>query len=304
MKVLKQVILCGVLLLNGGCAIRGIFSPSCQLVYSLWKSVMDDIGADIYMVDCDGENKVQLTDDLGDDFNPDWSPDGNQIVFDSNRDGNWEIYIMNADGSEQRNFSNYPLAIDLNPAWSPDGEWIAFYSDRDGDLEIYIQAVEGGETIQVTDNQYEDIDPTWSPEGDQLAFLQARDEHGVLFELAIVSLDDLSIERVLLDIQPIRRPAWSPDGRWIAFPANVGRHEEIFVVDIETWEYVQLTHVLGDGLTEINGSPSWSPDGSLIIFDSNRKFKGYEIYMMNSEGSEVEVITSVGIVQSSPDWRP
>lgn len=88
------------------------------------------------------EGQSGLTNSQPDDSDLFWSPDGKMVVFNSNRDGNWEIYIMNADGSEQTNLTNNP-ADDGFPSWSPDGKIIAFQSYRDGNGEIYIMNADG-----------------------------------------------------------------------------------------------------------------------------------------------------------------
>lgn len=84
------------------------------------------------------EGEVTLTNNHAKDEYPSWSPDGKMIAFDSERDGNPEIYVMNADGSGQTNISNNPGARDSNPVWSPDGKKIAFSSERDGNYDIYV----------------------------------------------------------------------------------------------------------------------------------------------------------------------
>src|SRR5680860_346125 len=73
-----------------------------------------------------------------DNGDPAWSPDGKKFAFQSNRDGNFEIYVMNTDGTGQVNLSNNPGSYDSDPAWSPDGKMIAFQSNRNGNGEIYI----------------------------------------------------------------------------------------------------------------------------------------------------------------------
>ncbi|MCS6887960.1 MAG: hypothetical protein NZQ09_07085 [Chloroflexus sp.] len=91
------------------------------------------------------------------------SPDGRQIAFASDRDGNWEIYVMNADGSNVRRLTNH-AATDDSPTWSPDSSRLAFASDRDGDFEIYIlTASDGAITQQVTQNTAQDRWPLWTP---------------------------------------------------------------------------------------------------------------------------------------------
>jgi Tol biopolymer transport system component len=93
---------------------------------------------------------------------PVWSPDGKKIVFASGRDGNWEIYVMNADGSNQTRLTNHP-DVDMQPAWSYDGKQIAFVSTRDGNQEIYVINADGSNLLRLTNNDTTDSDPVWMP---------------------------------------------------------------------------------------------------------------------------------------------
>jgi dipeptidyl aminopeptidase/acylaminoacyl peptidase len=98
------------------------------------------------------------------------------IAFDSDRDGNSEIYVMNADGSGQRRITNSPTD-DAAPAWSPDGEDLAFASNRDGNWEIYRMEANGSGPARLTDDGRADYDPVWSPDGTQIAFESKRDDN-------------------------------------------------------------------------------------------------------------------------------
>ena len=93
-----------------------------------------------------------------------FSPDGSKIAFYSNRDGNYEIYVMNADGSEQTNLTNNP-ADDSQPSFSSDGKKIAFVTDRyrQGLFEIYVMNADGSEQKNITNNPAYDGYPFWSP---------------------------------------------------------------------------------------------------------------------------------------------
>ena len=97
-------------------------------------------------MDADGSNLRRLTHSSGNDLLPDWSPDGTQIAFMSDRDGDWDIFVMDADGSNLRRLTNNS-GNDLFPNWSPDGRKIVFESDRDGDWDnqdIYVMDLLGG----------------------------------------------------------------------------------------------------------------------------------------------------------------
>ena len=105
---------------------------------------------------------ICLTDvGVGDAF-PTWSPDGTKIAFGSNSDGNYEIYVMNADGSGQTNLTNNS-ANDWYPSWSPDGTQITFSSERDGNAEIYFMNADGSGQLRLTDNPADDEISIWQP---------------------------------------------------------------------------------------------------------------------------------------------
>ena len=90
---------------------------------------------------------------------------------------NGEIYVMNADGSEQTNISNNP-AFDGYPHWSPDGKKIAFMTSRDGiNYEIYVMNADGTSQTRLTNNADLDAEPSWSPDGTKIAFRSDRDNH-------------------------------------------------------------------------------------------------------------------------------
>ena len=106
--------------------------------------------------------------------NADAQETNSMVVFESDRDGNSEIYVMWADGSAQKRLTDNP-AGDHHPSWSPDGSRIAFESDRDGNSEIYVMNADGSSQRRLTDNSYDDNFPSWSPDSSQIAFSTDRD---------------------------------------------------------------------------------------------------------------------------------
>ena len=111
---------------------------------------------------------VNVSDNDFCDHSPVWSSDGKRIAFVSDRDGDWEIYVMNADGTDQRRLTRSP-GTDRAPAWSPDGSRIAFESDRGGDFDIYVIGSDGGDERVLVDRAGNDLEPRWSPDGDRIA---------------------------------------------------------------------------------------------------------------------------------------
>ena len=130
------------------------------------------------------------------DFGPVWSPNGKQIAFASDADGDPEIVLMNADGTGITQLTNNRGVADFGPAWSPDGKQIAFTSDRDGNGEIYVMNVDGTGVTRLTNNAAFDFLPVWSPDGKQLAFVSNRNGY---FHIYIMNADGTGVTQVTKD---------------------------------------------------------------------------------------------------------
>lgn len=124
--------------------------------------------AEIWVRQVDGQES-KLTASPTDDLTPAWAPDRSRIAFETKRDGNREIYVMNADGSNQVNVSGHP-AHDGAPAWSPDGTMIAFESLRDGQEEIYLMKADGSQQVRLTAGPGLKLAPSWSEDGADIVF--------------------------------------------------------------------------------------------------------------------------------------
>ena len=116
----------------------------------------DEMGNyDIFTLDPDTGEIVQLTDDPATDTHPMWSPDGEQIVFSSDRDGDFEIYVMNADGSDVQQLTRND-ASDVEPRWQPNGEYILYVSDVNGNWDLYVVSVDGLIVRQLTNDAFDE----------------------------------------------------------------------------------------------------------------------------------------------------
>jgi Tol biopolymer transport system component len=160
----------------------------------------------IFVMAPDGSGVERLTDIEAKNMAPDWSPDGNNLVFQTDRDGNLEIYLMNADGSGQTNLTNDP-SDDQTPAWSPDGKMIAFTSDRDGNEEIYIMNADGSNLTRLTDDPGRNRRPSWSPDGSMIAFYSERDGD---FEVYVMAIDGSGLTQLTDHPDFDGFPSWQP----------------------------------------------------------------------------------------------
>ncbi len=140
-------------------------------------------------------------------------PDGSQVVFQSNRDGNTEVYKMNADATGQVNLTNNPAA-DANPDWSPDGTRIVWDSARTGNREIWTMDPFGNNLMQLTFFPGEDSGPRWSPDGTKIAFQR---NNGGNFDIMVMNADDSNVQNLTNHPNRETFAAWSPDGSKIAF---------------------------------------------------------------------------------------
>ena len=217
---------------------------------------------------------------------PAWSPDGRRIAFVSDRDGNFEIYVMKADGSGQRNLTR-DAASDGDPVWSPDGRRIAFVRHRDDHDEIYVVNADGtGQSLLARG-----ANPVWSPDGRTIAYSRPRANTGVY----LMNADGSGQRKLTRPSNPRtsdRGHVWSPDGRKIAFVRSSWDtdNSEIYVMNADGSGQRNLTRN-----PKLDSTPAWSPDGRQIAFVSDRD--GHDdVYVMNADGSALRHVRDFHVV--------
>jgi Tol biopolymer transport system component len=228
-----------------------------------------------------------------------------KIAFSTTRDGDSEIYVMNADGSNQTRLTVNP-AIDADPGWSPDGTRLVFVSTRDGNEEIYVMNADGSNQTRLTNNDGADRTPVWSPDGSQIAFASNRGSGE--FDIFVMKADGSSAVNISggNGAASYQEPDWSPDGTKIVCSQSVIQNGVrgpygVLVMNADGSNQLRLSAA---GLVEIN--PRWSPDGTRIAFASNRagSIGSFEVFVMNADGSNQGRLTNNAGENSRPFWSP
>ena len=237
--------------------------------------------AEIYVMNPDGTNPINLTQspERADLFSS-WSPDGKQIVFGSIKGFVSDVWVMDANGANQRNLTNHD-ALDRRPDWSPDGMRIAFESNREGgwefdfwgNMDVYVMNADGTNSINLTNHPALDGYPDWSPDGMRIAFHSNRDGDDN-WEIYVMNADGTNPINLTNHPAEDWRPSWSPDGKRIAFESNRDgdwvrdRHDnwEVYVMNADGTNPINLTnnnHVS-------DGRPAWEPAPNLSVAPKER----------------------------------
>ena len=267
-----------------------------------------------------------------------------RIVFESNRDGNLEIYRMNADGSAPTRLTNDP-ATDNLPSISPDGTKVAFSSDRAGTPDIWVMNIDGTGLTQLTSDAGLEQQPAWSPDGTKIAYQGSVIEQYDIFVVDATGGTPVDVTNTAANEAS---PSWSPDGTQLAFMSDRDGNEEVYRQNADgTGSATRLTNNarsrLGSGLVTrraedrllqrprrepccgtvwtINASdgsdqvnltnaiifdadPSWSPDGTRIAFVRDAGGQNFEVWTALADGTDQVNLTRIGGRNSFPDWGP
>jgi Tol biopolymer transport system component len=209
------------------------------------------------------------------------SPLWGKIAFYSNRDGNYEIYTMDSDGSNQTRLT-FNDAADTWPAWSPNGQQIAFVSNRDGNYEIYVMDVDGTNQRRLTNDPASDTLPYWSPDGNQIAFdsTKGAKKGEPKLEIYVMDADGSNVKRVT-NIGFVQRPRWSPDGEWILFMGV-----EVFAIRPNGTDMWQISNPRDNTAMFLGG---WSPDGKQVLY---------------TEAVDLDIHQSFPVIATLDDKRP
>lgn len=202
-----------------------------------------------------GKPFTRLTGGAWDDIDPALSPDGARLAFASNRDGHWDIYLLDMQSGETEQLSD-DAAYDGHPSWSADGAWLAYEHYQNENLEIMMRPADGSiEPVAVSAAAALDYAPAWRPGAQQIAFVSDRGGEAAIW---LVDLGENGAQRFRQLTAAGEAPAWSPDGKWLAWKVKEQEGWRIYAQDLS--EANSEPRLVGAG-----EEPHWSPSGEVIL---------------------------------------
>ncbi|MSU79902.1 MAG: hypothetical protein EXS16_17660 [Gemmataceae bacterium] len=208
----------------------GHWSPDSKhiiFVYDILQGTDGKLQLDI--MNADGSGQKNLLPHKGTfEESPRFSRDGTKLLWTSTRNKNQDIWLMDADGKNQKALTT-DLAIGNSPTWSPDGKRIAFTSVRAGNLDIWVMNADGSEQKRLTDHPRMDYWPSWSPDGKTIAFTTNRDGN---YEIYLMNSDGTNQRNVTTHPSNDNWATWSPDSRRLAWITNRDGDYAIYVAEV------------------------------------------------------------------------
>jgi TolB protein len=251
---------------------------------------------ELFMMDMDGSNVTQMTDERGLAMSAAWKPDGSMLAYTSYKRRIPELFLVRTDTKAVRSVTNGPL-LELGAKFSPDGQFLASQSNgKDSDIVLI------GDNGQVSRRLTRfpgviDVSPSWSPDHSKIAFCSNRAGGPQIY---VMGLGDGDAKRIsFMSSNYCTSPDWSPKGDKIAFVCRADGGFQVFTANPDGSSPLQLTSG-GD-----NEDPSWSPDGRYLTFASTfGSAASFRIAMMLADGSNVQQLSQGPVSDTDPAWGP
>jgi Tol biopolymer transport system component len=218
------------------------------------------------------------------------------LVVSSNKDGNWDIYLVQPATGEVKNLTDHK-ATDTDPIWAPDGSRIAFVSDREGTPDIWTMKPDGTDVQQLTKKQGSCSNLRWSPDGSRIAFVSAK---GGRDDIHTVEVATGKVVKLTADTLAARQPAWSRDGKKLSYSSYSGRYSTN-TMNADGTEIKMLTDANG-GL-----DAAWSPVGDQLAYVALvGQPQGWKVFTVGADGKNLKQLTKSANTYGNvyPQWSP
>ncbi|GAB4496901.1 MAG: hypothetical protein OHK003_03720 [Anaerolineales bacterium] len=239
-----------------------------------------------------GFKLYNLSKDEAVDSRPSRAPNDSWVVFQTNRDGNVELYYTDLLGSGEAVRLTNTESNNTNPMYGPDAETIVFQSDRNGRSDLFTINQKTGNEVQLTSSPADDINPFFSPDIRKLVFQSNRNGN---WEIFVLDLETGTETQLTNSPQDETFPAWSPNGKQISFILDENGATNLYVLNLVTNELKQITT---DGKTT---NAVWSPEGDRIAYQSERN-GNLDIYSYDFRNNTEYRVTDYEGIDSGPTW--
>lgn len=226
------------------------------------------------------------------------------ILFESNRDGNYEIYGVQPDGTGLHRLTNNTF-VDLAPSLNSSGTTMCYYANPEGDYNIYTRSLDSAaKPMQITDHPAPDVLPEFSPDDNQIVFMSMRDSSSR--DMFLMNADGSNVQALTDNEDYEESPSWSPNGKEIVFTRQLrdpndsshAANGEIHILDLAKKEERRLTNKPG-----YDSGARFSPDGEQIAFYGEQDGL-WDIYLIETNGQNLRNLTQDSIECYSPSWSP
>lgn len=246
---------------------------------------------ELYLADADGQGLIQLTRDKSVSISPNWSPDGNQIVYTAFLKRYPDVYLIELASGARKRIASYP-GLNTGAAFSPDGRDVALILSKDGNPELYVKNLASGNTVRLTTTKGAEASPSWSPDGQRIVYVS--DQPGTP-QLYIVSRQGGAPRRLTSRGSQNVAPDWGPNNL-IAYASLVGGRFQVCVTNPDNLETKQITSEYYN-----HEDPSWAPDGRHIACARSQNYNS-KVYLLDTMGDPPLLLTDYPGDWYSPAW--